>query len=104
MPARLVARTAVMLLAVLLGGSACRMPWAPATTTESQTRVRLGVRTAQVTRGEITSLLVFPGELQPKKGAVVAARVAGRIDRMIAEAGVSVREGDVVAELDRSAL
>jgi multidrug efflux pump subunit AcrA (membrane-fusion protein) len=90
-------------MVLLLGASACRMPWS-ANVPEAQSRVRLGVRTAQVTRGEITSLLVYPGELRPKSGVVVMARAAGRIDRLLVEPGSTVREGDVVAELDRSAL
>ena len=57
-----------------------------------------------MTRGDITSLLVYPGELRPKAGAIVATRVAGRIDKLLVEAGTAVREGDTVAELDRSAL
>lgn len=97
-------RLALLLVLLLLGPVACRMPWPPTTGSESQTRVRLGIRTTQVTRGEITSLLVYPGELRPKTGAVVATRVAGRIDRLVVEPGSTVREGDVVAELDRSAL
>jgi multidrug efflux pump subunit AcrA (membrane-fusion protein) len=97
-------RIALALLVVLLGSTACRMPWAPAAASESQTRVRLGIRTTQVTRGEITSLLVYPGELRPKTGATVVTRVAGRIDKLLVEPGSTVREGDVIAELDRSAL
>jgi HlyD family secretion protein len=95
--------TALALL-VLLGASACRMPWAPPPSSEVQTRARLGVRTTTVTRGDITSLLVYPGELRPKAGAVVVARVGGRIERLLVESGSPVHQGDTVAELDRSAL
>ena len=97
-------RTALLLLLVLVGSTACQMPWVSDADSVAQTRVRLGVRTTLVTRGEITSLLVYPGELRPKTGATVATRVAGRIDKLLVESGATVREGDVVAELDRSAL
>ena len=97
-------RTALLLLVLALGTAGCRLPWVAATGSDPQTRVRLGVRTTPVARGDITSLLVYPGELRPKTGALVVARVAGRIDRLLVEPGSSVREGDVVAELDRSAL
>jgi multidrug efflux pump subunit AcrA (membrane-fusion protein) len=97
-------RIALILLVILLGSTACRMPWAPNASTEPQSRVRLGTRTTQVTRGDITSLLVYPGELRPKTGATVVTRVAGRIEKLLVEPGSTVREGDVVAELDRSAL
>lgn len=89
---------------LLVGPTACRLPWVTSTAAEGQTRVRSGVRTTHVTRGEITSLLVFPGELRPKTGAVIVTRVAGRIEKLLVEPGTTVREGDVVAELDRSAL
>jgi HlyD family secretion protein len=95
---------AVALLIASLGSVACRLPIGQTPPADSQSRVRLGIRTAQVTRGEITSLLVYPGELRPKTGATVVTRVAGRIDKLAVEPGSSVREGDVVAELDRSAL
>src|SRR5688572_27716135 len=97
-------RIVLALLVLLLGTTACRLPWPSNEGSEPQTRVRLGIRTTQVTRGEITSLLVYPGELRPKTGTVVVTRVAGRIDRLLVESGSTVREGDVVAELDRSAL
>lgn len=92
---------------LLLLGSACRLaPWPPASAGDAAvpSRMRVGVRTAPVTRGEITSLLVYPGELRPKAGAVVTARVAGRLDRLLVEPGSPVRAGDTLAELDRSAL
>ncbi len=80
------------------------LPWGPSANQEAQPRIRSGIRTVQVTRGDITSLLVYPGELRPKAGAIVAARVPGRIERLAVEPGAVVRQGDVLAELDRSAL
>lgn len=104
MRARTFSLSALALLLVIFSGTACQLPWTRSTAAEGQGRIRLGLRTAPVTRGDITSLLVYPGELRPKAGAVVATRVAGRIDRLLVEAGTVVREGDTVAELDRSAL
>ncbi|MFN8632781.1 MAG: efflux RND transporter periplasmic adaptor subunit [Chloroflexota bacterium] len=97
-------RGALVLFVLLVGASGCRLPWPNVANPEAQSRIRLGVRTAQVTRGEITSLLVYPGELRAKPGATVVTRVAGRVERLAVEAGMAVREGDTVAELDRSAL
>jgi multidrug efflux pump subunit AcrA (membrane-fusion protein) len=97
-------QTLLVLVVVLVGTAACRLPWPPNSSSEPQTRVRPGVRTTQVTRGEITNLLVYPGELRPKTGATIVTRVAGRIEKLLVESGSTVREGDVVAELDRSAL
>ncbi|MCC7368234.1 MAG: efflux RND transporter periplasmic adaptor subunit [Chloroflexi bacterium] len=100
---RITLRVASVVFAMLLA-SACQLPWARTAPADGQNRARLGLRTATVARGDITSLLVYPGELRPKAGAIVATRVAGRLDRLLVEPGASVREGDTLAELDRSAL
>ena len=42
-----------------------------------------------MTRGDITSLLVYPGELRPKTGATVVTRVAGRIEKLRRRAGAA---------------
>ncbi|MGE3269061.1 MAG: efflux RND transporter periplasmic adaptor subunit [Chloroflexota bacterium] len=92
------------MLLMLIGTTACGLPWSERTVTEGQGRIRLGLRTTTVTRGEITNLLVYPGELRPKPGATVSAKVAGRIEKLLVESGTAVREGDTLIELDRSAL
>ncbi|MCC6179921.1 MAG: efflux RND transporter periplasmic adaptor subunit [Chloroflexi bacterium] len=91
----------VLFVTVLLAAVACAPPWQ---TGEPPTRVRSGVRTTQVMRGDVTSLLVYPGEIRPKAATTITTRVAGRLDKLIVESGMTVREGDTVAELDRAAL
>lgn len=103
---RSVAQSLLVLIAVALAASGCRaLPplFGSRETPAAESRVRLGVRTTQVTRGDITSLLVYPGELRAKTGATVVARVPGRIARLAVEPGSAVKEGDTVAELDRTA-
>jgi membrane fusion protein (multidrug efflux system) len=102
-PGRWTSQIALALLVVLVGASGCQLPFRAPDTAESQSRLRLGVRTAQVARGDITSLLVYPGELRAKTGATVVTRVAGRIEKIAVEPGTVVKEGDTVAELDRTA-
>lgn len=58
----------------------------------------------QVTRETSRVCSCTRASYSAKTGAVVATRVAGRIERLLVEPGVSVRQGDVLAELDRSAL
>lgn len=102
-PGRTTGLIELALLVLTLAASGCQLPWRPPETTESQSRLRLGVRTAQVARGDITSLLVYPGELRAKTGATIVTRVAGRIEKLLVEPGMTVKEGDTVAELDRTA-
>lgn len=102
--ARWTLQAGLTLLLIAVAASGCRLPPAASDSADAQARVRLGVRTAPVARGDITSLLVFPGELRPKPGATLVTRVAGRLERLLVEPGSSVREGDTVAELDRAAL
>ena len=100
MPARRMALAALSTLLI-----ACSPFFPPATTTTDQpARPRPAVQTVRVVRGDITSLLVYPGDLRPKATTVVTSKVAGRIGRLTVEPGSIVREGDVVAELDRAAL
>jgi HlyD family secretion protein len=103
---RSAAQSLSILLLVAVAATGCKalpLPWSTGDAQQSQSRVRLGVRTAQVARGDITSLLVYPGELRPKTGATVVTRVAGRIETLAVEPGSVVKEGDTVAELDRTA-
>ena len=79
-------------------------PFAAPPTLESPSRARPAIQTVRVVRGEITSLLVYPGDLRPKATTVVTSKIAGRLGRLTVEPGSLVREGDVVAELDRAAL
>jgi multidrug efflux pump subunit AcrA (membrane-fusion protein) len=93
---------ALVALSLLL--AACSPFAAPPVATDPGARPRAAVRSVPVARGEITSLLTYPGELRPKDTTVVTARVAGRLERVYVEPGMLVREGDVMAELDRAAL
>jgi len=78
-------------------------PFVSASRPEPVGRARPEVRTIQVTRAEITSLLIYPGELRPKATTVVTSHVAGRLGRLSVDPGSVVQEGDIIAELDRAA-
>lgn len=98
MPARRMALVAMSTLLV-----ACT-PFVSPSASEAPARPRSVVQTIRVVRGDITSLLVYPGDLRPKTTTVVTSKIAGRLGRLTVEPGALVREGDVVAELDRAAL
>ena len=93
-----VALRLLFVLSILVAG--CGLPW-------SNERVggpRGGVRIARVARGDLSGVLLYAGDLRPKQGATVSARVTGRLERLYVEPGSRVREGDTLAELDRAAL
>ncbi len=70
-----VRRMALVALSTLL--VACS-PLAPPSTSEAPARPRPVAQTVRVVRGEISSLLVYPGDLRPKATTVVNARSGGR--------------------------
>ena len=105
---RLFARQSALLplatlpLATLLLG-ACSAPWSAAPTTDRVPGAR-PARLARVTRGDISAVLVYSGDLRAKPGVTVSSRVSGRLERVFVEPGSFVREGDTLAELDRAGL
>jgi multidrug efflux pump subunit AcrA (membrane-fusion protein) len=59
-------------------------------------------RTARVQRGDISGVLTLSGEIHPFGQQTLTARVSGRLERLYAEVGSSVQEGQPIAELDRT--
>lgn len=63
-----------------------------------------GPATVAVRRGTIISSVETTGKLQPQKQARLSFKQSGRIERVNVEAGDVITAGDVLAELDTSAL
>jgi multidrug efflux pump subunit AcrA (membrane-fusion protein) len=89
---------------VLTFMTACGGPLSLAPPVERTPVSRAATRIARVARADVSGVLVYTGDLRPKPGVTVSARTTGRIDRLLVEPGSIVREGDTLAELDRSAL
>ena len=99
MPRRLIAFVPPLVLLL----AACSPPWSVQPAAERAPSGR-AARLARVTRGDISGVLIYSGDLRAKPGVTVTARVVGRLERVHAETGSLVREGDTLAELDRAAL
>ena len=97
-------RAARPLLVATLLLAGCGFSWTPASPPERPVAGRGSIRISRVTRGDITGVLTYAGDLRPKPGATVSSRVAGRLERLHVDIGSTVRSGDTVAELDRAAL
>ncbi len=95
-------RLLALVLASLLLGGCQAAPLAPRDTESSPQRAT--IKLGRVTRGDITGLLSFSGELRSESRVVVAPRVAGTLARIIPDVGARVNEGDPVAELDKGLL
>jgi multidrug efflux pump subunit AcrA (membrane-fusion protein) len=62
------------------------------------------VRTVRASRADLAGVLNYGAELKAKSGAVVTARIPGRLERVHVDVGSAVRQGDTLAELDRPTL
>jgi multidrug efflux pump subunit AcrA (membrane-fusion protein) len=60
------------------------------------------IRTARAQRGDISGALSLSGEIRPKGQHTVTSRVAGRLERLNADLGGAVQQGQPVAELERT--
>jgi RND family efflux transporter MFP subunit len=60
----------------------------------------VAVDVAAVSRVTLRDLLQFTGSLESRSRLVVAAKVAGRLERVLARVGQTVRRGELLAEMD----
>lgn len=56
--------------------------------------------TARITRGDIESVVTAQGKLEPKDYVDVGAQVSGLVRKLHAEIGDTVKQGDLIAEID----
>jgi len=62
------------------------------------------ITTALVTQGSISATLVYSGNVQSRSTVNVVPKITGRVERLYVDIGDEVRQGEVIAELDRAAL
>src|SRR4051812_8669071 len=62
------------------------------------------ITSALVTQGSIAATLVYSGNVQSRSQVNVVPKITGRVERLYVDIGDEVRQGEVIAELDRAAL
>ncbi|MBO9518732.1 MAG: efflux RND transporter periplasmic adaptor subunit [Porphyrobacter sp.] len=56
--------------------------------------------TAEVTRGDFVQTVEATGTIEPKELVSVGAQVSGRLEKLTVRVGQTVRQGDLIAEID----
>lgn len=84
------------LLIVLIGGGLSLAAWSWSKHGGSAQEV-IGV---EVRRGDIEDLVAATGTLQPRDYVDVGAQVSGQLEKIHVEVGQSVKEGELLAEID----
>jgi RND family efflux transporter MFP subunit len=62
------------------------------------------ITSALVTQGSIAATLVYSGNVQSRSQVNVVPKITGRVERLYVDIGDEVRQGEVIAELDRASL
>lgn len=62
------------------------------------------ITSALVTQGSIAATLVYSGNVQARSVVNVVPKITGRVERLYVDIGDEVRQGEVIAELDRASL
>jgi RND family efflux transporter MFP subunit len=62
------------------------------------------VTVGQVTQGQISATLVYSGNVQARSQVNVVPKITGRVEKLLVDIGDEVRQGEVIAELDRATL
>jgi HlyD family secretion protein len=62
------------------------------------------ITSALVVQGAIAATLVYSGNVQARSQVNVVPKITGRVERLYVDIGDEVRQGEVIAELDRAAL
>lgn len=62
------------------------------------------ITSALVTQGSIAATLVYSGNVQARSQVNVVPKITGRVERLYVDIGDEVRQGEVIAELDRATL
>ncbi len=95
-------------LALLLGGTACLagVPGVSTTTPVADRggRTNIPIRLGKTIRADLAGVLTLAGEVRAKGQVAVIPRVTARLDKLYVEVGARVREGELLAELDRTEL
>lgn len=64
---------------------------------ESRAPAAVHADVVEVRRGDVSSPLVITGTILPAQESNVGAKIAGRIERILVEEGMPVRQGAIIA-------
>ncbi|MFN8636709.1 MAG: efflux RND transporter periplasmic adaptor subunit [Chloroflexota bacterium] len=62
------------------------------------------ITSALVTQGNIAATLVYSGNVQARSQVNVVPKITGRVEQLFVDIGDEVRQGEIIAQLDRAAL
>src|SRR5262245_30956191 len=92
---------AALAVASVVALAACQRA-APATPAPQPTAEKqVAVNAVPVKRVDIASTLNYTGDVKSQATLNVVPKVAGRIERLLVDLGATVKQGDVIAELDK---
>lgn len=99
---RLGAVALILVIAVVSCTPAAQTPAKPAS--KDSAPAAIPITSALVTQGSIAATLVYSGNVQARSQVNVVPKITGRVERLFVDIGDEVRQGEVIAELDRASL
>jgi RND family efflux transporter MFP subunit len=99
---RLGAIALILVVAVVSCTPAATTP--PKPTSKESAPAAIPITSALVTQGSIAATLVYSGNVQARSQVNVVPKITGRVERLFVDIGDEVRQGEVIAELDRAGL
>ena len=99
---RLGAVALILVIAVVSCTPAATTP--PKPTGKDFAPAAIPITTAVVTQGSIAATLVYSGNVQARSTVNVVPKITGRVEQLMVDIGDEVRQGEVIAQLDRAAL
>lgn len=94
----------MLLLAVGIVSCAPAVPSLPQPNGKEFRPAAIPIASALVTQGSISPILSYGANVQSRSQVTVVPKITGRVERLYVDIGDEVRQGEVIAELDRAAL
>jgi macrolide-specific efflux system membrane fusion protein len=98
-------RWIILIALVAVGGLILYRSWASNERRSASQRVARGdipVQVSPVTRQNLTYSLVANGDISPLMQVDLSPKVSGYLEKIFVEMGDSVRQGQVIAQIDRA--